>query len=107
MATIIHRGQKSTSVLNGGIRIEDGNNRLVIYKGNIELATVDETGFTFTNSSGTIKLGAYLDGSDYLGLLFTDNTGRRVQLNGQAPDDGRNGSWIAKDGEDVITNLGG
>lgn len=41
------------------------------------------------------------------GLLISDDNGVRRVLVGQAPDDGRPGSWISKEGQDVITLLGG
>lgn len=47
--------------------------------------------------------GRYMEGR--YGTLISDSTGTRRILLGQAPDDGRPGLWISKEGEDVITLL--
>lgn len=56
-------------------------------------------------NSTRITLGKY-QASQY-GLLGTDTDGVRRILIGQSPDDGRSGIWVSKEGEDVITLLGG
>lgn len=61
--------------------------------------------FNGPNSTQAVVIGKYADGR--YGLLISDSSGTRRVLIGQAPDDGRPGSWISKDGEDVITLLGG
>lgn len=43
---------------------------------------------------------------DRIGTLYIEN-GVPVKLDGQAPDDGRQGSWQAEPGENVIELLGG
>lgn len=85
MAEITHKGQRSTSTLGGEIRIEEGRGRLVIYDAltQREINVVDRTGYT-----------------------FSDDDERRIKI-GNAPDDGRIGQWITKDGKDVIQELGG
>jgi len=52
-----------------------------------------------------IIFGRYADGR--YGLLISDDAGVPRILIGQAPDDGRPGSWISKEGENVLTLLGG
>jgi len=47
--------------------------------------------------------GRYADGR--YGTLVSDTTGTRRLLLGQAPDDGRPGLWISKEGQDVIALL--
>jgi len=60
---------------------------------------------TFNGPGGSpaITIGKYAEGR--YGLLISDDTGLRRVLIGQAPDDGRPGSWVSKEGEDVITLL--
>ena len=79
-----YTGQQSTSVLGGKLRIEEGNNRMVIYDtaGNNELVVIDSNGMT-----------------------FSDGTDRRIRV-GSSPTDGRVGIWVSKPGEDVIDLLG-
>ena len=52
-----------------------------------------------------IIFGRYADGR--YGLLISDDAGVPRILIGQASDDGRPGSWISKEGENVLTLLGG
>ena len=63
-------------------------------------------GIKVQDSSGdpVMVIGKY-DQSHY-GLLFYQD-GVPVQLIGQAPDDGRQGNWTVKPGQNVITQLGG
>lgn len=49
--------------------------------------------------------GRYAD--NRYGTIYSDEDGVRRILIGQAPDDGRPGIWISREGEDVITLLGG
>lgn len=76
-------GQNTVSTLSGSIRLEEGRGRLVVYDSisNIELTTLDRTGF-----------------------LFSDGTNRRIKLGSYAA---RVGLWISKPGLDVIDELGG
>ena len=75
-------GQSNISTLSGSIRIEEGRGRLVVYDSatNLELTTLDRTGF-----------------------LFSDGTDRRIKLGSYAA---RVGLWVSKPGQDVITLLG-
>ena len=121
MAEIIHRGQDVTEILSGNIRIETGNNRLVIYNGAQEISVVDETGFDFTNPDGSsIHIGisdtgvygiTYYDTSGNVmatsngsKAIYYDSTNPRIVI-GQSPDDGRIGIWVSKPGISVITEL--
>jgi hypothetical protein len=61
--------------------------------------------FKGPNSTTALVIGKYAEGR--YGLVISDNTGTRRVLIGQAPDDGRPGSWVSIDGVDVITELGG
>lgn len=74
-------GQNTVSTLSGSIRLEEGRGRLVVYDSisNIELTTLDRTGF-----------------------LFSDGTDRRIKLGSFAA---RVGLWISKPGVDVINEL--
>ncbi len=58
----------------------------------------------FKQSAGNaIVLGKYAEGR--YGLVISDELGFRRVLIGQAPDDGRPGTWVSKDGEDVVDLL--
>ena len=70
-------------------RIHDGFNPLAISDG----------------SSNRLVIGRY-DQSQY-GMVGRDVDGVRRILIGSAPDDGRIGIWVSKEGVDVITELGG
>lgn len=123
MAEIIHRGSKTISTLGGDIRIETGNNRLVIYNGAQEISVVDETGFDFTNPDGSsIHIG--ISDTGVYGITYYDTSGNVMATSngskaiyydsinpriviGQSPDDGRIGIWVSKPGISVITELGG
>ena len=61
--------------------------------------------FNGANNTNAIIIGKYAD--NRYGLVISDATGFRRVLTGQHPVDGRPGSWISKDGIDVITELGG
>jgi len=61
--------------------------------------------FRGPNSTNAVVIGKYSD-SRY-GLVISDDTGVPRVLIGQAPNDGRPGSWVSKDGQNVITLLGG
>ena len=61
--------------------------------------------FNGPNSTTALVIGKYAEGR--YGLVISDGTGTRRVLVGQAPDDGRPGSWVSIDGVDVITELGG
>jgi hypothetical protein len=56
-------------------------------------------------STNRILIGRY--GQEQYGQVGYDSTGLRRILIGSAPDDGRIGIWVSKDGVDVITELGG
>ncbi|SIC60096.1 hypothetical protein [Mycobacteroides abscessus] len=56
-------------------------------------------------SINAVVTGRYAD--DRYGTLMTDDSGKRRMLMGQHPVDGHIGFWISKEGEDVITLLGG
>jgi hypothetical protein len=59
-------------------------------------------------SDGTyerVTIGKY--GVSQYGIVGTDTDGNRRILIGQAPDDGRSGIWVSKEGVDVVTELGG
>lgn len=76
-----------------------GDNQVVIGKaGNYTGMVVGDI------STNAIIFGRYRE--DRLGTLYIQN-GVPTELQGQAPDDGRMGHWIAKPGENVITLLGG
>lgn len=74
-------GQNTVSTLSGSIRLEEGRGRLVVYDSisNIELTTLDRTGFLFSDGTDRrIKLGSYASevvfaisktGEDVLDLL--------------------------------------
>ncbi len=80
MPEIIHRGQDVTGILSGNIRLETGNNRLVIYNGAQELTVVDETGFDFTNPDGSsIHIGISDTGT--YGITYYDTSGNVVSVN--------------------------
>ena len=72
-----YTGQQSTSVLGGQIRIEDGNNRMVVARGSLEMVTIDDNG-----------------------LVLSDGTNRRMII-GRMPDS-TIGVAISKPGEDVF-----
>jgi len=59
----------------------------------------------FNGSTGetAVIIGKYAVGK--YGLVISDDTGVRRILIGQAPDDGRPGTWVSKTGVDVITEL--
>ena len=119
-----YAGQDKTDTLSGNLRIETGNNRLVIYNGTREVSVVDETGFDFTNTDGSrvhIGLddtgsingisyyntsGSVMATSDGSSTVYYDATIPRIVI-GQSPDDGRIGIWVSKPGISVITELGG
>jgi len=57
-------------------------------------------------SSNGIFTGRYQDNPARFGTLYYQD-GVPIALQGQAPDDGRQGSWQVKPGKNVITELGG
>ena len=82
--------QQSTAFINENFRkLSDGFNPLQISDGTNERVTI----------------GKYAT-SQY-GIVGTDIDGNRRILIGQAPDDGRSGIWVSKEGVDVVTELGG
>lgn len=52
-----------------------------------------------------LEIGIYRAGR--AGMLVYDSNEVPVELYGQAPDDGRAGSWVIEPGENVLTELGG
>lgn len=80
---VSYGGQGSTSTLNGQIRIDEGRGRMVVFDNstNVDLVTIDRTGF-----------------------LFSDGSNRRIKIGSYAA---RVGIWQSKTGLDVITLLGG
>lgn len=79
-----------TSYINENFRkLSDGFNPLQISDGN----------------TNRLIIGRYTQGQ--YGIVGLDEDGVRRILIGQAPDDGRTGIWVSKDGVDVITELGG
>lgn len=72
-----YAGQQSTTVLGGQISIEDGKNRMVVRKGNLEMVVINEDG-----------------------LVLSDDTKRRMII-GRMPD-GTIGVAISKPGKDVF-----
>lgn len=59
--------------------------------------------FNGPNSEPAVIIGKY-EQSRY-GLVCSDTDGNRRILVGQAPDDGRPGVWVSKEGFDVIDEL--
>lgn len=59
--------------------------------------------FKGPNNTNAVIIGKY--GESGYGLLIADSTGTNRILIGQAPNDGRPGVWVSKDGEDVLTLL--
>lgn len=57
-------------------------------------------------SKNGIFTGRYRDSPARFGTLYYQD-GVPVALQGQAPDDGRMGSWQVKPGKNVLTELGG
>jgi len=72
-----YTGQQSTAILDGNIRIEEGNNRMVITNGSIEMLTITQDG-----------------------IVLNDGTNRRMII-GKMPD-GTIGIIISKTGADVF-----
>lgn len=75
---------------------------------NKNFAQLDQATVTQVFKKGennAIIFGRYAD--DRYGLLISDDNGVPRILIGQAPDDGRPGSWISKEGQNVLTILGG
>ena len=79
--TVTQPSSNLISTLGGQIQIDEGRGVLRVYDSttNIDLVTLDSTGF-----------------------LFSDGTDRRIKLGSFAT---RVGLWISKDGEDVIDLL--
>lgn len=73
--------------------------------------TLGKTGDTTSGMQAVVNdltamhIGKY--DSNHYGILLYDASGVPVVLIGQAPDDGRMGSWQVKPGRNVITDLGG
>lgn len=59
--------------------------------------------FKAANNINAVITGRYQDGR--YGLVISDDAGDRRVLVGQAPDDGRPGVWVSKEGQDVIDLL--
>lgn len=59
--------------------------------------------FRGPNNVNAVVIGKYQEGR--YGLVISDDAGFRRVLIGQAPTDGRPGSWVSKEGQDVITLL--
>jgi hypothetical protein len=59
--------------------------------------------FKGANNVNAVVTGRYID--DRYGLLISDASGLRRVLVGQHPIDARPGSWVSKDGVDVIDEL--
>lgn len=59
--------------------------------------------FNGPNNTTAVTIGRYADGR--YGLLIADDSGTNRILIGQAPNDGRPGAWVSKEGKDVLTLL--
>lgn len=102
MAEIIHRGQSQISTNSGSIRLEQGENRLVVYNGAQEIVVIDAGGFHFNDELGNERTRL-----DELGLTTIRANGEYANRVGQAGDDNRDGIWTANDDEDLKYLLGG
>lgn len=100
------------NAMNHAIRILDAEAVVKQFKGDdgttLLMGRTGESTFGIKVADGDgnplMVIGRY-DESHY-GLLFYQD-GVPVQLIGQAPDDGRQGNWTVKPGQNVITQLGG
>ena len=73
---------------------------------NFQKLDVESVTKTFSGPSGNSIIQGRLPSGKY-GQIYYDNDGVARILIGQAPDDGRMGIWISKEGQDVLTLLGG
>lgn len=72
MRKIIRQGQNTTEVLSGSIRIEDGNNRMVISKNGEPTLYIDGDGVHMVRAGvEQLRLGVRPD--DVLDLFITKN----------------------------------
>lgn len=62
-------------------------------------------GLVITDGASSIIIG--YDKNQLLGVQVADSSSTHRILLGMAPDDGRVGLWISKEGEDVVALLGG
>lgn len=68
----------------------------------------DTIGMTVSQSGKSAMIvGKYQSNPDRYGVLIFDDDGNPVDLNGQAPDDGRPGHWVVPAGQNVLELLGG
>lgn len=68
-------GQNTVSTLSGSIRLEEGRGRLVVYDSisNIELTTLDRTGFLTTDGTTSTRINPP-------GIVQNDGTNDRIIL---------------------------
>ena len=103
MSAIVNQVNKNFGALDREAvtkKFGQGNNTVII--GRID---ADRVGLVVGETSGNaIIYGKYRE--DRFGTLYYQN-GIPVRLEGQAPDDGRMGSWQVRPGENVLTQLGG
>lgn len=65
-----YSGQNKTDVLSGRIRIEEGNNRMVIQEGAVELVNITKDGLVLSDGSkNRLILGRWPDGT--IGLIIS------------------------------------
>ena len=65
-----YSGQNKTDVLSGRIRIEEGNNRMVIQEGAVELVNITKDGLALSDGTHLrLLLGVFPDGT--IGLVVS------------------------------------
>ena len=65
-----YSGQGKTDVLSGRIRLEEGNNRLVVQEGSVELVTLTKNGLALSDGTNLrLLLGVFPDGT--IGLVVS------------------------------------
>lgn len=100
-----YTGQKSTAVLSGKLRIEEGNGRMVVYDAStiimeIGLLSDGTYGVTFYNPTGSI-ISKNTGATQY---IYDPTTGKNVMQIGKLPD-GTYGMAVAKSGYNVADGI--
>lgn len=100
MATVAKRGKKQDKTIEGQIRIEYGNDKIVFTQNGQVISEVSGNGQSFYTPDGLVYHVGRLPDGRYGAQLLDPETGIEIMRSGILPDDS-SGVAVAKDGIDL------